>query len=190
MNIKYLALVIGLLTVVNISFAKKRTYKAHVHGDGKFNLVVDKKNIEVEFEIPADSIVGFEHKPKTKQQKNNLKLAMLKLKNVNEIILLPKKGNCKAKDVRVETALTGENKIHDGHEHDESHNDKISNETHSEFNIIYKIKCEAPKHLRSITLSIFKHFPRLQQLKGQAVTNNGQFSQQLNLKNNKFSLSE
>ncbi len=41
---------------------------AHVHGNLNIDIATDKKDVFIIFKSPADSILGFEHRPKNKEQ--------------------------------------------------------------------------------------------------------------------------
>lgn len=45
--------------------------KGHVHGAGKLSVTFDQAKGRVELEVPAESILGFEHAPKTEKQKKS-----------------------------------------------------------------------------------------------------------------------
>ena len=186
---RYILIFTAILFSTNFAVAKKRAHKAHVHGEGKFTLAVEGRIVEMEMEIPADDIVGFEHMPKTPEQKKAVKTAEKKLKEATEMVLLPEKAQCRATSVEVESPLTKHDEKHDekhhkkGHHHD--HDDK---ESHSEFHITYKFKCDVPKHLSQVTVNLFSAFPSLKELEGQAVTMDGPFSAELTAKKRTFKL--
>ncbi|MEC7181108.1 MAG: DUF2796 domain-containing protein [Bdellovibrionota bacterium] len=56
----------------------KKALKSHVHGHVKLSVVVDNKQAFIELEGPAESFLGFEHRPKTAKEKASWK----KLKSI------------------------------------------------------------------------------------------------------------
>lgn len=75
---------------------------AHVHGLAGLDIATDKKQILVMFKSPGFSVVGFEHKPKTKEQKEKLSLIKKQwLKNQNLFLFKNLKCNIKSKDFKV-----------------------------------------------------------------------------------------
>ncbi len=166
-----------LLALCLPSLAKKRSHAAHVHGEGKFTLVLERHALEIEMEIPADDIVGFEHTAKSEEQKQKVKRAESELKQAAEIVLLPKKSRCKATAVDVKSSLS---------EDEDDHHDEAEEESHAEFHVSYTFRCEVPKFLSWVTLNVFTPFPRLKELHGQAVTMDGQFSMELTSRKNTF----
>ena len=64
-------IILGTLLLSPLSYAKK-SLKSHVNGHVKLSVAVDKKQVFVELEGPAESFLGFEHKPKTAKEKANI----------------------------------------------------------------------------------------------------------------------
>lgn len=158
---------------------KKRHHHAHSHGSSELNLATDKYKLKIVMTIPGFDIVGFEHTPKTKAQKNSVKQAISALKNAPKNIELPKSSICTvSKDSSVETEM-------DHHDH-HSHNHKKSE--HAEFKITYHYICKNITALTSVTVNVFSHFKNMQTMKAQGITKDGQFTQSLNKKSNVFKL--
>ena len=162
------------------SLAEKRSHKAHVHGEGTFTLVIERHVLEIEMEIPADDIVGFEHTATTKEQKQQVRRAEDELKQAGKMIFLPKEAQCTTMTIDVKSSLSEEEGDH--HEAEE--------ETHAEFHVTYSFGCEVPKFLSWVRLDVFNTFSSLKELNGQAVTMDGQFSMELTPRKNTFTFSK
>lgn len=180
-KMKIILVVFSLLFLCLSSLAEIRSHKAHVHGEGKFTLAIERHVLEIEMEIPAIDILGFEHKAKTKEQKQMVKRAQGELKQAGKMVVFPKKARCKATAVEVTSSLS-EDKY--------DHHDEAEEETHSEFHVAYTFRCEVPKFLSWVTLNIFQSFSSLKELNGQAVTMDGQFSMELTPRKNTFEFSK
>ena len=63
-------------------------HEAHEHGAGTLKVAADNKQLKAVLEIPAQNMVGFEHKPKTTDQKNRVRAALALLKDGATIIAL------------------------------------------------------------------------------------------------------
>src|ERR1043166_2256960 len=77
-------------------FGGEKSLHPHVHGEGKMTFVIDteKNKISVGFEFPADQVLGFEHRPKTDAEKNEVKKAVaLVAKAKNLVALFSKIGS-------------------------------------------------------------------------------------------------
>jgi hypothetical protein len=168
-----------------------KTHKAHVHGEGKFFLTQEGNELEVALEIPADSVVGFEHAPRTKKQKAAIKRAKKTFKNPKAFIAFPKKAKCRFDEVEVEAPHEDDHDQHhhskkkDDHHHGEKHDD---HDVHSEFHAEYEIKCKNPKAVTSVTVTLFSSFKGIREMHAKAVLESGQFQQKLTGKSNTFKL--
>ena len=131
-----------------------RQLGAHIHGHGKFNIAIEGGNLAIELEIPGMDIVGFEHEPRTKEQKEAIKMAKNSLQNkALSLFVLPEKAGCKLVSSKV--GLPGHDHENDGHGEDEKH---------SEFHAKYEIECSAPAKLTGINFAFFKRFPKAGEL--------------------------
>lgn len=166
-------------------WAGKRHHKAHSHGEGKLTLAIDGPSLEIEIEVPANDIVGFEHQATTESQKKSVLRVEAQLKKAEQMIGVPDKAQCTLVKAQVNSSL---NEKSDKHHHGDHHDEK--KETHSEFHINYKFKCEAPEYLSRVTVNLFKFFPSLKELKGQAVTMTGQFAKEVTSRSNTFSFTK
>ena len=128
-------------------------------------------------EVPADDIVGFEHTATTKEQQQQVSSAEGELKQADKMVVLPKKAQCQATAVEVQSSLS---------EDEGNHHDEAGKETHAEFQVAYTFRCEVPKFLNWVTLNVFETFSSLKELHGQAVTMDRQFSMELTPGKNTF----
>lgn len=143
--------------------AKGKSHKAHVHGSGKMNIVIEGNQLIAELEAPAHDIVGFEHKPSNEKQEKIVKSAINTLSETESIIELPSEARCKTLKKPLATSdLLKENKSE-----------------HSEFYVKYIFDCKNIQGLSSLNLIVFKKFKGLKIIKAQAVTPNGQLSKKL-----------
>ena len=154
---------------------------AHVHGQGMFTLAIEEHALEIEMDIPADDIVGFEHTATSKEQKRRVKSAEGMLRQADTMIILPKNARCKTTAVDVQSSLS---------EDESDHHDEAVEETHTEFHVAYTFRCEVPRFLSWVTLNVFHTFSSLKELDGQAVTMDGQFSMELTPRTNTFTFSK
>lgn len=56
---------VGLITAAAGTSTKKHQHKAHVHGAATLNIAIEDRTAAVEFESPAESVIGFEHKARS-----------------------------------------------------------------------------------------------------------------------------
>ncbi|MCZ0932594.1 MAG: DUF2796 domain-containing protein [Oligoflexia bacterium] len=163
---------------------KKRHHKAHEHGSGKLNLATDGNKLVIKIEAPANDIVGFEHKPSTKEQRNKINSAIKFLKVASSNLQLPRASGCKPEGSSKIKAKMAEGEHEEGHEEEGHHKD----EEHSEFHISYTFTCSNIESLNYVKVLSFKKFKGMKKLKAQGVTKTGQFSKTLNSKSPQFDL--
>jgi hypothetical protein len=133
------------------SAAKKRhQHGAHVHGTAKLNIAVEGQAATVEFESPADSIIGFEHKAKTAadQQKQTKALDLFKSKIDSMVIFEPALG-CRLSPTSVDV-------VHQDQEHSEVH-------------AVIAVNCDGPLRGSKIRFGFAKTFPAIQTVNVQVV---------------------
>ena len=172
-NITPIALSISL-AISSFAHAEEgfRQHSAHVHGHVELNIAQDGKELLMEINAPGADVVGFEHAPKTSEQKHQLENAITTLKDVNNLFTFPASAGCVALNQSVAHTLEGgddhdEHKHHDEHDHDKhdhdehKHHDEHDHDEHSghgEFNIEYSYTCSNISALKNIDTQWFKHF--------------------------------
>ncbi len=153
----------------------QRQLGAHEHGAGKLGIAFERRTVEMEFEVPANDIVGFEHAAKTPEQKQAVSQARATLAKPLTLIKLPEAAGCKVVSAKVKLVGGGAHDHGHGHNHGKASPAKAKEaETHSEFHAEYKFNCAKPELLRTIELDYFKSFPRAQKLEVNIVDEKSQ----------------
>ena len=97
--------------VVGVSIASGTSQRAHVHGVGQINIVVEGKQATVEFLAPAEGLYGFEHQARTKaeQEKRDAALARLQEK-ISTMVVFEADRSCQfaTKKIAVEEDMAGD----------------------------------------------------------------------------------
>jgi hypothetical protein len=91
------------------SAAKKRhEHGAHVHGTAKLDIAIEERTATVEFEAPAESIIGFEHKAKTAadQQKQTKALDRFKHK-IGSMVIFESALGCRISPTNLDVVQQG-----------------------------------------------------------------------------------
>lgn len=173
---------------VNLAIAQ-----AHVHGEGQL-LVAQEGNIwKLQFVLPAADVLGFEHKPETKAQREGVASLISSIESVSALVEPP--AGCKldtfahslekahkAKDEHGHKDKD-EHKHEHEHDHDGKHDDE--HEGHSDVDISYTFMCS--KNLSSLQVNIFTIAPSLQSLDAQWIVESGQGASQLSANANVLS---
>ena len=171
------------LIVANTLALSREVHEAHTHGTANLTLAIENGIVEVEFEAPAASLLGFEHKPKTEQQIESIE-------NVKAILNSPTKvlafagANCTANSIDIDIHGPAGEALKDSHkqdhdDHDEDHHDSDEEhhkegENHSEVSAIYLFECVDGKKIKSLTVSLFEHFSDLEKVNVNWVTEDQQ----------------
>jgi hypothetical protein len=199
------ALISALFAIViivsgTVQAEEKRHHEAHEHGVANLNIAVEGNNVYIEFTSPAANIVGFEHHPRTHEQKDAVKDAVNKLQKGDALFLLSAKSESKLVKSSVDTDIDKDanhhseedhahsNKEHHGHDekHDEDHGDKDKHERHSEFEATYQFICQKPEKLSQIEVMLFRAFPGIEHIEAQLLTEIKQTGMELTAKKNKI----
>lgn len=193
---------IALLVGGPVQAEDKRHHGAHVHGVAQLNVAIEGNNIYIEFFSPAANIVGFEHHPRTHEQKNAVKEAVNELLAGASLFLLSAKSESRLVKSSVDTDIVEDADHHPESEHDhakmenhdkEDHNDKEhseadEHESHSEFEAEYHFICKKPDRLSQIDVRLFQVFPGIEHIEVQLLNGTMQTAIDLTAKKNKISL--
>ena len=159
--------VIGLAQV-------ERQHAAHVHGEALGTLAVDGARLELELELPGYNLVGFEHAPRTPEQKAAMDSALEYLNGV-AWLTTDAAGGCQVAEMDAhihgfEDDDHGDDAApedhHDGdhhHDHEPDHDDKqdhdhAAGEGHAEFHVMARLDCGSPERLGWVDLNLFERF--------------------------------
>lgn len=132
---------------------EKRQLDSHEHGVSTLKIAIEGRDLNMELESPANDIVGFEHAPENKNQKDTIQKALSQLKNMKGIFLTPTNAECIIMNV------SGEFEVE---------------KDHAGFHIIWKIRCNNPENIKTLTTSFFKLFPKAEEIEVEVVSASGQ----------------
>ncbi|TVO59150.1 DUF2796 domain-containing protein [Denitromonas halophila] len=155
--------VVGGLCLLAVPFLAAAAGGAHEHGVARLSLVQEGTTITLGFESPLDSLVGFEHAPRTDAQKQALQKARAALENAATAVTLPAAAACVVSAVTVDMPFG--DTAHDGHD---------DHDTHADAEAEYVFECAQPAALDTVTIGLFQAFPRLQRIDAEAATAAGQ----------------
>lgn len=118
--------------------------KAHVHGVAALSLAMDGAKGELEIEIPADGVVGFEREPRTALEKKAVENALSSFRTrISELVVLPAASGCKLTPREVDVHREGPQ--------------------HAEFHAHYDVSCAKPL-AGEVRFGITKVFPRTREV--------------------------
>ena len=159
--------VLFLLALPGIAHAEKNL-KAHVHGNAQLTVAMENdKSLQVDLDVPADSIIGFEHQARSeKDQKaqtaglNHLEKGLLKL------IEFPASFGCKVSGVKVGMET-------EAHEEKPTPG-KAPHGEHSDVNASYTLTCDQAVSGTSAKVGLIGLFPKIKAVSVKVLGSNSQ----------------
>jgi hypothetical protein len=170
------------------AFAEKKHkgHGAHVHGHAKLSLVAEGQKLTAVFEVPSNSIYGFEYEPKTDAEKKKREEGGEKLKsNFEKMLILDKSLGCQFQNTKLnlhvsedEPSSERENiagkesaeKTSEAHSHIDEKKAGQHSETHAEF----VANCQKPLAGTKVKFAFRKIFPAIKEINVQVVTDTKQ----------------
>lgn len=150
-----------------------RQHGAHVHGVAELNVAVDADSLLVELNTPAMNIVGFEHPPRTAEQRAAIDAARKQLADGAALFVPNPEAECAQISHQVTLDL-GEPEGH-AHGHDHGHGDSGGDdEAHADAHAEWAFTCAKPASLNQLDVKLFDVFPGKEKLRVQLVTSAGQ----------------
>ena len=174
-----------VLVCLFVSFktsAQVRQKDSHEHGAANLMLAIEGDKLQIGIEVPSESLIGFEHFPKSRSDRENFNEAIKILSNPSKFFSTPDDAECLLTGLNVsQTLFSGEEEDEHGHEekdeHDEhGHEDSEKGEIHSEFRSNYSWNCLHTDEIDSIGNKLFSFFPRIEEIRVNWVTTSGQGS--------------
>ena len=145
----------GLLLPLSIH-AQSRQLDAHEHGAAKVMMAMEGKILQLQFEVPSDSLIGFEYSPESEKDRKVFAYAMTILSNPTNLFDIPDEAECIPVGIKVsQTLFSGEGEHHEGEHHD--HGDDLD----------------------SIQTRMMKVFPRIEEIRVQWIVGDRQGAMEL-----------
>ena len=167
----------------------------HEHGAAKLMMVMEGKKLQVEFEVPSESLIGFENFPKSQSNRKNFNEAIKILSVPSKLFSIPIKAECLLVGMNVSQSLFSNEEEHGhedeeehGHEDEEEHghDESEKSEIHSEFKSKYSWNCQHLDEIDSIGTQLMTFFPRIEEIRVNWISNNGQGSLELESKDDRI----
>ena len=179
-----------VLVCLFVSFqtsAQVRQKDSHEHGAANLMLAIEGDKLQIGIEVPSESLIGFEHFPKSRSDRENFNEAIKILSDPSKFFSTPDDAECLLTGLNVsQTLFSGKEENEHGHEkkdehghddHDEhGHEDSEKGEIHSEFRSNYSWNCLHTDEIDSIGNKLFSFFPRIEEIRVNWITTSGQGS--------------
>ncbi|ADH87102.1 DUF2796 domain-containing protein [Desulfurivibrio alkaliphilus] len=184
---------------------------AHVHGLAEINLIVEGSLLVIDMVSPGFNKVGFEHQPRTGEQRQAIREAKELLAEGEKLFALPPAAHCRQVRAKIGSDFDLDHRhehghgdshehgdhSHDhqhghgdhGHDHHHGHGHKHDHDhDHADFTGLWEFHCERPERLDRIDFRLFEHFPGTERIRVQAVTPAGQVGADLRPQNPRLTL--
>ena len=163
------SLVVVGLTALGAAWA----HGPHAHGKGELELTIQGSAIRGAFRTPMDSLLGFEHLPKTEAQRNAVDQLRQRLANPSAVVAPNPEARCTPRMSEATSSMfTG-----------------AAKGEHSDLEYRFSFECGAPEQLKALELSALKEFKRLSEVRVQLVTARGQRAMTLKKKDPRLLIS-
>ena len=167
---------IGGLLLIASSHVAAISQTAHVHGEARGSIIIGESSATVKITIPAMSVVGFEHRPTTLAEKQQVErpksnqshrcsyllhnIAMVKIPKINATAIKFKAAFVVGSSKDIDDHDDAHDDHHERHDH---HDHKADNEDqHADLVLSAEYSLESP--IRAISSNIFSVFPEVHQL--------------------------
>jgi hypothetical protein len=140
----------------------------HVHGLVRLDVTLDATTLRIELAAPLESLLGFEHRPRTPAQKQAGEAVLQKMNAVDALIRPQASALCQP----TKTTVTSEALQAQAHQGGQHH-------AHADLNASFEFACERPQALGHIEIGFFEAFKRIQKIEAQMVSAKAQSKQTL-----------
>lgn len=146
---------------------------AHLHGYTELMIAIEGSTLEINFESPASTIVGFEYRATSSEQFQLIEEARGILESSTELFSFSG-GNCSLSKANADfAALAMPDKEHQAHV-----------QSHSEITASYEYDCLQAQNLGAISVNLISHFPRIEKIRAMWLTDDKQGAVELTSKFN------
>jgi hypothetical protein len=132
----------------------------HAHGKGEMEITVQDGSIRAIFRTPMESLLGFEHAPKTEAQKTAVTQLKNKLSNPTLFFAPTPAAQCAAGAAEASSTLFA-GQVSGGH---------------SDLEYRFSFKCSNVQALQGLDALLFADYPRLHEIRALVVNNTEQRS--------------
>ncbi|MFA5678066.1 MAG: DUF2796 domain-containing protein [Pseudomonas sp.] len=154
---------------------------AHQHGLGHLDLVLEDELLLLELQIPAEDLLGFEHAPRTTEQRAQVQALRDTLQQPELLFRLPAAARCDLETMELHSSLFTQ-----ADTQEESDHHTLAE--HADIRAQYQFRCTAVAHLQHLDIVLFGQFPGSETLQLQAITPRGQYGDELNATHNRIRL--
>lgn len=160
-----------------------REQGAHEHGAARLDIALSGKTLELQIDGAAYGFLGFERAPEGAEEVGLVEQAQLLLNNASALYAWEAAAGCTAQAARIDASLpeAAAGSADDDHDHAHDHDHEQAHEAHddghgghSNWRSYHRFECSRPEALGAIEVRLFQHFPKLERIDYQLVTDTAQ----------------
>ncbi len=148
---------------------------AHVHGMAELKVAIDGARLEIDLESPLENLLGFEHAPRTEQQRAAVRAMATRLRQAQTLFVPTPAAQCRLMAVRLESAALPAALL--GEAPPKASEVAKDADGHADLDASFTFQCAAPASLKGMEVALMKAFSGLRRLsvslagpKGQSAT--------------------
>lgn len=141
---------------------------AHVHGQASLAVAVDGPTLTLMLDAPADSLLGFEHPPRTAREREAAAQVRRSLDAAAALFRPAPAAGCTPVQARIRSPLF-----------DAAPAAGATGDGHADIEAEYTFRCRTPARLRALRVDLFDAFPRLKRLQVEVAAPSGQTAARL-----------
>ncbi|MEO7242822.1 MAG: DUF2796 domain-containing protein [Variovorax sp.] len=153
---------------------------AHVHGLAQMDVAVSGPTLSLHLEIPLDSLIGFERRPKNAAERKAADALLARMKDGGKLFVPDAAAQCSLTEALIESEALQSPAP--------AANAPAAEEAHADLDASYTFTCRAPQRLTTLRVGLFDAFKRLDQIETQLATDAGQAKRTLKRANPQLSL--
>jgi hypothetical protein len=132
-------LLLCILAGVSARAEEFEQHAAHEHGKVTINAALEEKLLVIELDSPAVNVIGFEHEPRTDDERTAVRAASDFLKSGRGLFGIPKEALCLFEGANVKAPRWEQSS--------EGHGERGEHEHHADYEARFTYRCEAPRSL-------------------------------------------
>jgi hypothetical protein len=151
----------SLLLLVATLSSGAGAHSAHVHGLVGMSIAVDDDEVSVQIEAPLDSLVGFEHAPRTEAQKRAVQAMLDRFSKADTLLAFDPKAQCSLIDSQVESTAEASGDADAGH---------------ADLDATLRFRCADVTQLRTLDVAgLMSAFARISRVEAEIASGQGQY---------------
>lgn len=137
----------------------------HEHGKVTINAALDGNELVIELDSPAVNVVGFEHEPRTDDERAAVQAAATLLHNGRGLFGMPREARCQFEKTDLKAPRWEQGGEQDGHEH------------HADYEARFSYRCWSPGQLKWLQPVLLDKLRNVTEARVNLATANGQHSE-------------